>query len=146
MVSSVPGNEESFFISCFRRGGRHVTPCGREKLGWGACRGPGLGCLGEEPALSLAPQHPQPGDRLDLAQLHSTAPPLSSPCIPPPLSSSLPRLPGFYLHSFYLLAFFSCCFTLCLIIALHFLLYLKSKIMLVSCIHFGNKIYGNACH
>lgn len=59
-------------------------------------------------------------------------------------SSSLPLPQGSRLHSFYLLAFFSCRFALDLIIAPHFLLYLKSRIMPVSCV-LGNKIYGEAC-
>lgn len=41
---------------------------------------------------------------------------------------------------------FSCCFALYLIIAPHFPLYLKSRIMPVSCVYFGNKIYGTTCH
>lgn len=60
--------------------------------------------------------------------------------IPPSLSSPLPRPRGSCLHSFYLLAYFLCCFTLYLIIAPHFSLYLKSRIMPASCVHFRNEI------
>ena len=76
----------------------------------------------------------------------STSGPSLPSHIPPSLSSPLPPPRGSCLHSFYHLAFFLCCFTLYLIIAPHFSLYLKSRIMPVSCVPFRNEIYGNACH
>lgn len=92
---------------------------------------------------------PLPGHWLNLPQLHSIVPPspLSSPQIPTFPELFPPSAPGLRLA--FLLSsgiFFPCCFTLYLIIVPHFLPYLKSRLMPVSCVHFGNKIYGNACH
>ena len=114
----------------------------------GACRGPGSGRLGRSQlrALPLSVASLQ----TDSTWHNSTAERPYSPRPPSPhpssLSSSFPLPRGSYLHSFYRLTFFSYCCTLYLIIDPHFLLYQKSRIMPVSCIHFGNKIYGNTCH
>ena len=102
MVSSVPGNEESFFISCFIRGGPHVTPCGRgrrggegEWLSWSPQR-PHSGFLGEDglcpcplasPAWRWVPLGTAPPQ--GPLSLHTSLPPsLSSPLPPPPSSGS----------------------------------------------------------
>lgn len=128
-----------------------MTPCGRGRRG------------GEGEWLSWSPQRPHSGflgeDGLCPCPLASpawrwvplgTAPPQGPlslhTSLPPSLSSPLPPPRGSCLHSFYHLAFFLCCFTLYLIIAPHFSLYLKSRIMPVSCVPFRNEIYGNACH
>lgn len=137
-------------ILCFIRGGPHVTPCGR---GWWGGEGewlsrspqrPRSGFLGEDglcpcplalPAwrwIPLGTAPPQGPLSLHISHLHWALPSLG-PGVPA-------CIPSIFWH------IFLCCFTLYLIIAPHFSLYLKSRIMPASCVHFRNEIYGNACH
>lgn len=117
---------------------------GRVSGSAGARRGPARASLGRVGSV-LAPWPCQPGDGFHLAQLHLRAlSPLTHPTFTELSPPSAPGLLLAFLLSFGI--FFSCCFTLCLIIAPHFSLYLKSRIMPVSCVHFRNEIYGNTCH
>lgn len=88
--------------------------------------------------------------QIGIAPWNSLPFPSSSTTAPPPrprlhlaLPSLCPQAPTCILYIFW---HFSYCFTLCLIIAPHSLLYLKSRLIPASCVHFGSKIYGRACH
>ena len=117
---------------------------GRVSGSAGARRGPAQASQGRMGSI-LAPWPRQPGDGFHLAQLHLRA---LSPFTHPTFTElSPPSAPGLLLA--FLLSsgfFFFMLFYFVFNNSSTFFLYLKSRIMPVSCVPFRNEIYGNACH